>query len=64
MSYSTNRATQGNVKGIQAVQEALDPYKQTNVLLKESMKEALRLKAFVDKTTESEIIRKAIEAVL
>ena len=63
MAY--DRAGKGNVTGISEVQDALDPLRQKNIMLKKSLLKRLKLAAFNDeKRSESQIIADALDAYI
>ena len=62
MAY--DREGKGNVDGINEVVKSLDPLRQKNIMLRESMLTRLKMKAFLDGISESEIIRKALEPLI
>lgn len=62
MSYE--RATTGNVTGINEVAKASDPLKRKNIMLHTSTMRELKIKAFKTGRSESDLIREAIELIL
>jgi len=64
MAY--DREGKGNAQGIAEVEQSLDPLKQKNIMLKESLLKRLKLASFIDKDkrSESQIIADLLEPII